>query len=494
MCGLAGNLSFGDVRSTPEQLKHMLVTQQIRGRDATGIAYYTESQIHVNKSNVEPQTFVVKDLSSAQWKTVAASPIVLMHARHATQGHQSNNENNHPVVACDWVVVHNGHVRNDKELIQFYGMADERPAEVDTVVINMALAQGETAEESISHLSMLGGAATFMAWNVHRPQELLIGRINGPALFMHLDRRDRILYWSSDTDGLRPTGRMGIGDLKFINVAAMPQNTVFWYTGEEFRQYKLDLNPFNLPKPIKESSYLPAHYRGKEKGKGTSSPLVLATNFHDNEIAAHTEIGGEASPMYPIGNFPASSTDSGLTALLGKWMNQVRDNLLADDDPFLLTDTMAIAIHENYTTLKKPAPNFEPGMIGVAAFPPKKVETYTTPYGTWFLTPNNRWFRGAKRIKAHWGKIREETGLSVLLPASAEFQNAVRGYYRLEVIKLYDDKAESNYTLLLMCPWCGIIAKPQQWQMNGYTCVWCKVRSNLRYSQSAEASSNSVKE
>lgn len=479
MCGLAGGLSLGSARPTHQALAAMFLYQRIRGKDSSGVAYLKDGHVLYMKRDVVCDEFIRDDLPE-YWPDITASPTILMHARHATQGKASDNKNNHPVVAGDWVVTHNGHVRNDRDLVKYYGMDRERPAEVDTVAINLALSQGETIEQSIAHLSLLDGTATFMAIPLRSHKELLIGRINGPPLYLHLDKRDRILYWSSDVDGLRPTGKGGWGTLKFVNVSVMPNNTVFHYNGSELRQYTIDVRPFRMPNPPQTYSPLPTVYQPKgkdrEAGKPTGPLVVVGSNFPATTPAPTRTIGHDTSP---IGN-----TDTNLTNLsntVDKWLTKVRNALLPDTEPLILTEKMGVSI-VNFTVEEgksKPAPCFEPGMVGLADMPPKIAAQYTTPYGTWLLTPNARWFRGAKRVKAHFGKLRQALGVEINLPAPSRIQEALHGYYRLEIIKLFENK--DQVTQGLMCPMCGIIARYHVWQQNGWTCSWCRVHSRLKF-------------
>jgi len=472
VCGLAGSLNYGAARPHPEVLKAMLVAQTPRGRDSTGIAFNKDGKIWALKEAVEPRAFVANTVPAGAWKDIARSPIILMHARHATQGPKTDNRNNHPVLACEWVTVHNGQIRNDDPLIQMYGMTAERPADVDTVAINMALAQGDTVEESIKHLSMLEGTATFMAMNETRPEQLLIGRINGPPLYFHLDKKAQIMYWSSDVDGLRSTGRGGFGDLKFVNVSTMPNNTVFLYDNGTIRQFKIEVRPFYMPKPVKPmSSHLPAHYRGHQgQQAGTPGGPLAVVQSNIPEIPAKVmETGGDESSL---------NKNTDLSHTIHTWMDKARG--MEGDEPILFTKGAAITPHEDYPKLGKYAPNFEAGMVGMAELPPLRSAEYITPYGTWLLTPHHRFFRGAKRVKEHWTKMRDKLGLNIILPAGTKLQEELKGMFRLEVLRLYPNKKATQYSIGLMCPWCGIISKPQTWKQNGYNCSWCKVRSQLR--------------
>lgn len=473
MCGLAGDICFGTARSSPEILRHMFVSQEIRGKDSSGVAYEKGGEILAMKRAVPAGTFVGYDITKSIWEDISNSAIALLHARHATKGPAKNNENNHPVLACEWVVTHNGHVSNDDDLIQYYGMEKERPAEVDTVAINMALAQGETVEESLGHVSLLAGTATFLAWNIQRPKELLMARVNGPALYLAFDKSKKILYWSSDTDGLQKVAEPAFGSLKFLPVSVLPQNTAFHFGPGGIKQYSLDVIGFHMP--IVPKSTPP---KTEEKQQ---SLVVVGSNLPKSLTTTATTTSGITSPptsqVSEPGRLPPQGLMGSLATTVNSWLSQVRESNQAG--PSLLTKEHQIATNENYIEMGKPAPRFETGMAVWAENPPPEATDFVTPYGTWLLTPNNRWFRGAKRIKAYWQtKISPKIRADVRFPATKDVAESLNGVHKLEIIRIYSGKVE--YAIGIMCPWCGIIAKTSTWRNWKYTCGWCNVRSVLK--------------
>lgn len=485
MCGLAGQICFGEERTNPLLLRNMLVAQEIRGKDASGAAYLKDGEILTIKKAITPRTFADVELTKKLWLDMANSPILLMHARHATQGPAKDNENNHPVVAADWVVTHNGHVSNDDDLIAYYGMTEERPAEVDTVAINMLLAQEESAEAALQHLSLLGGTATFLAWNITRPDEVVMARVNGPALYLSLNREHRILHWSSDPDGLHWTKRPGFGKLPFIDMTVLPQNSAFIvrpFTGE-VKQYDLFPFTFRMPKVKKKVV-------SNSSKKDTLGPLGN-TNFPPGTV----NIQGTGTSNQPTGSICSSQTQMGFVSrsienvatLLHKWF--VQQNGPGGDPVLILTKKMSVSVGENYTQLHKPAPQFEAEMAGMVHLPLTGGEI-KTPYGTWFLTPHHRWFRGAKRVKKYWDERVGPTVKQIInLPASTALQMALRDYYTLEAVKIYHKpESENQFINGLMCPLCGIISMPRVWREWNYTCAWCFVKSRGR----AEVADNAI--
>lgn len=112
MCGLVGVLCTKEFRGLNELIESLIYEAAIRGTDATGIAYNSGKNLHINKKPVSGYKFKVnlpKDVK-----------VVIGHTRHTTQGNQSKNYNNHPFYGkcgkTKFAFAHNGVLMNDTEL------------------------------------------------------------------------------------------------------------------------------------------------------------------------------------------------------------------------------------------------------------------------------------------------------------------------------------------------------------------------------------------
>ena len=472
MCGLAGQICFGKERTEPDLLKKMLIAQEARGKDSAGVAFRGEKGIYISKRALPPAGFVNSVLSAEDWKRVSKSAIVLMHARQATKGPPKDSVNNHPVNACGWVVTHNGHVSNDDDLIEYYGRTKDRPAAVDSVAINMALAQGETAEESLNHISMLGGTATFIAWALNKPDEIIIARVNGPQLF--LQKKKDILYWSSDPDGMKVLARNDWMDLPFTDVAVMPQNTAFVINRDVIKKYALSVSPFRMPLPYKKPNPPPPKKNATTSTGGHHPLEVVKSNFPPTDlpiIGTPSPLGGATIDDPGIA---LKSTSGGLVDKFIAKMNGPESKVPL----VVLSSTDVVYCPGDYKALAKPPPVFDPGVV-IAANMPMLGGQYTTPYGTWYLTVYHRFFAGAKRVKAHWRNVVEKaTGVAVHLPATAYTMSKFADKYELEVFHI--KRATGEVFTLLMCPWCGIATRTHVWKRWDNTCRWCNVHSEYK--------------
>lgn len=111
MCSLFGMIDYGNVLSAHEKNRILAVLSQeceIRGTDATGIAYNFRNNIHVYKRPVAARRM--------HFRIPNGVNIVMGHTRMATQGTAKLNRNNHPWATKSFALAHNGVLWNDRIL------------------------------------------------------------------------------------------------------------------------------------------------------------------------------------------------------------------------------------------------------------------------------------------------------------------------------------------------------------------------------------------
>ena len=195
MCGIAGFFRWGTQTPVPETLARLWAIQESRGKDAAGVAWMKGQSVFVRK-NANPARDVARSITKEEWAQIIESPFALFHARAQTKGDKKDPENNHPVAGKHTVVVHNGMVQNDDDLFEHFSPT-ERFAAVDTAAINLLLEQGNSFEEGLRHLTLLGGSATFAAWSHRAPTQIVLGRIGFNELWVFYEPSRNILYWST---------------------------------------------------------------------------------------------------------------------------------------------------------------------------------------------------------------------------------------------------------------------------------------------------------
>jgi hypothetical protein len=142
MCGIFGVICASEERADRELARALAVTllrhSETRGREACGIAVHDGEQIDVLKQGgsvtdflANPGLHALLDGALARAKKTLA---ITGHSRLATNGAQSNIDNNQPVITHGAVALHNGIVVNDRALEARYP-AIARQGELDSELL-----------------------------------------------------------------------------------------------------------------------------------------------------------------------------------------------------------------------------------------------------------------------------------------------------------------------------------------------------------------------
>ena len=108
MCSLFGIIDYGNALTPHEKNRILAVLSrecEIRGTDATGIAYNFRNRIHVYKRPVAARRM--------HFRIPNGVNVVMGHTRMATQGVAKLNRNNHPWATQRFALAHNGVLWND---------------------------------------------------------------------------------------------------------------------------------------------------------------------------------------------------------------------------------------------------------------------------------------------------------------------------------------------------------------------------------------------
>lgn len=444
MCGIAGFYAFKEQRPERDLLKRLWAAQAARGTDAAGVAYVKGEALSLIKK-AQPSPQLAHALGDTEWAAIEQSPLALFHARAATQGSPANNENNHPVVSHGWVITHNGRVLNDHALAAHYKITT-RP-EVDTVAIAWALGQGNDTAQSLSHLSVLLGSATFAGVRQDAIRTLILARLSGPDLLLHYDQDKRILYWSSDPKGIFQTKRRLLGGLEYTTLSALPARTALVLTPTQVFRYEIPYRPFHTHFPL--------------------PPL------------------GVVSPPPPNRTLPSLSTPSippPPNSVVEGAGNGFRDWLLVGSPiyQFPNKESVQVETQESYHRLGKPAPELTPKRLTLVASPAPlpAYKKLRTPYGEWRTRRAGCTFRPTPSVRHFWQRdLAPAIGMEVSLPATPELQEAIDGTMRLESVRVSYSGVTAS---LLLCPWCGILSRSTTWTVGWRNrCGWCRVQSFL---------------
>jgi len=219
MCGIAGYYCFGNKRPTHEEISKLHIANESRGGTASGLGYFDAegNDFVVAKAPVGAGMFhSLKSIN--KWLETPLPNHMIMHTRMPTQGSAQNNDNNHPVHFGDWLVVHNGSIRNDDALFEHYKA--DRLGEVDSEAIPMTLHHAESIAQGLSFIDGAWAIAALVRpiRDISSTPGLLLARNDSPLSLLVDVRRD-ILFWSSVDVPLKNTFMRDPGRLAWHGLA-----------------------------------------------------------------------------------------------------------------------------------------------------------------------------------------------------------------------------------------------------------------------------------
>lgn len=200
MCGIAGfSLSRSESLDTRKLTRALLASIEVRGKDATGIAYRDGDKVRLAKTAVPASRFGVDRM--------APTTVAILHTRFATKGSPENNANNHPIVSGNVVGVHNGHLSNDDAVFDYLGV--QRNADVDSEAAFALINRSKVHPTKV--LASLEGRAA-LAWiNLKDANTLHLARVAGSPLAIGQTRKGSLIF-ASTADLLRQAcWRAGLG-------------------------------------------------------------------------------------------------------------------------------------------------------------------------------------------------------------------------------------------------------------------------------------------
>lgn len=122
MCGIFGIFSNQknntDPRDLKEGIKHLFALSESRGKEASGLLTIEPGSVEIFKSPQPSHVFIRSQQFTQLFDRMVGESWMgcIGHSRLATNGLQTTNSNNQPVVAGSVVGVHNGIVVNDQEI------------------------------------------------------------------------------------------------------------------------------------------------------------------------------------------------------------------------------------------------------------------------------------------------------------------------------------------------------------------------------------------
>lgn len=246
MCGICGIRRFGPEPISAEQIKVLLIGNERRGNQASGLAFQqADGSIQVHKSDEPASRFVIDgEFLEFLGQNLREDTLTFIgHTRAATKGHPSKNKNNHPMWDGKVALVHNGMVSNDDSL--FGELKYERSAETDSDIFRAIISENGFTLKAHNLLNRVNGSAAIAAISTQHPGKLFLARSGNPIVLATTDDMHQ-LVWSSEKqpiyDSMRPWSRKPPGyffrksraDYYFTNFP----NETSWLIGDKPKQDK----------------------------------------------------------------------------------------------------------------------------------------------------------------------------------------------------------------------------------------------------------------
>ena len=192
MCCLFGIIDYGKSLSL-HQKEHILTVLsrecEVRGVDATGIAYNGQEKLHIYKRPLPAHKM--------RFRLLADTTVVMGHTRMTTQGSELKNKNNHPFRGTTFALAHNGIIDNDRAL----RLSEELPpTEIETdsyIAVQLLERSGTLTFDSLRDMAeLLNG--TFTITVLDEKGNLYFIRGSNPMCLYHWENLGLYLYASTE--------------------------------------------------------------------------------------------------------------------------------------------------------------------------------------------------------------------------------------------------------------------------------------------------------
>ena len=195
MCAVFGFLDYkGKVSNAilKKLIHYLSVAAEVRGTDATGIAYVRDSSMVTYKKP--------KPAHKVKLFFPRGTRAVIGHTRFTTQGSEKRNCNNHPFEGHygteSFALAHNGVLYNDRELRREQHLPTT-PIETDTYVAVQLLEQGQNLDtENIKRMAELV-EGSFVFTILRNDNTLFLVKGNNPLTLYHFPALGLYVYAST---------------------------------------------------------------------------------------------------------------------------------------------------------------------------------------------------------------------------------------------------------------------------------------------------------
>ena len=196
MCSIFGFVNYGNNKLKGSQLKELVkvlsVESEVRGKDASGIAYVKNGEMTIYKQ--------AKPAHKMRFYFPTETKILIGHTRMTTQGSPKKNYNNHPFLGRTkdgyFALAHNGVLYNNKNLKESEGLSKTCIETDSYVAVQLLEKYGELNFETIAKMSeAVFGSFVFMM--LTDDNTLYISKGDNPLCLLHFKVLGLYVYAST---------------------------------------------------------------------------------------------------------------------------------------------------------------------------------------------------------------------------------------------------------------------------------------------------------
>lgn len=196
MCCLFGFLNYSNkpIKDLSKLTNSLARQATARGTDATGIAYCDQNKLVVHK---EPKRAF--DMTFKHSDSVTA---VMGHTRHATQGKETLNYNNHPFTGkcknVNFALAHNGILANDDELKKLFNLPETKIETDSYVAVQLLKYKKHLNNNSLKFMAEnVKGSFAFTILDTNNVLRIIRG--DSPLSLLHFPQKQMYVYASTDS-------------------------------------------------------------------------------------------------------------------------------------------------------------------------------------------------------------------------------------------------------------------------------------------------------
>lgn len=259
MCAIFGVLDYKgslDAAQRFRMVKVLGTAAEVRGTDATGIAFFRGDKLCIQKAP--------KPAHKMKYHIPVEARYIMGHTRMTTQGTAERNRNNHPFSGKagkqSFALAHNGVLHNDQLLRQEY-LLPETAIETDSyIAVQLIEQQRELSFSSLKEMAeVLDGAFTFTI--LDQDNNLYFVKGSNPLTIYHYPKLGLYLYASTEEILMDARKGLGLGRMRPKIIKPWPGDIlrINRYGDQEYAQFNM-FDPFstwNMRQSV--SSFRPKH-------------------------------------------------------------------------------------------------------------------------------------------------------------------------------------------------------------------------------------------